>query len=244
MVKAASMTITAKESLLEMGEFTINCATAGQGKHLILLHGGDTRESWMTWESFLPLANWYSLIMPDLIGFGKSSRPNETPAYTVQARIVAEMMDRLSVPTGVLVGSTWGGQVALQFAIDQPERVEGIVLISSTYDKSQLPRLRKVRRPTLILWAEDNMVAQLKAGYLLRDAIGTTRLEVLEPVAKDPAQDFTIAHHLERYKSEVLIQKIRNFLDAPQNVVREPPEMEPELRGMALKAEKKEDDER
>lgn len=238
------MTITAKENVLEMGEFTINCATAGQGKHLILLHGGDTRESWRTWESFLSLAKWYSLIMPDLVGFGKSSRPNETPSYTVQARIVAEMMDRLSVPTAVLVGSTWGGQVALQVAIEQPERVEGVVLISSTYDKSQLPRLRKVRRPTLILWAEDNMVAQLKAGYLLRDAIGTSRLEVLEPVAKDPAQDFTIAHHLERYKSEVLIQKIKNFLDAPQNVVREPPEMEPELRGMALKAEKKEDDER
>ncbi len=238
------MTITAKESLLDMGEFTMNCATTGQGKYLILLHGGDTRESWRTWESFLPLAKWYSLIMPDLVGFGKSSRPKETPAYTVQARIVAEMMDRLSVPTAVLIGSTWGGQVALQIAIEQPGRVEGVVLISGTYDKSQLPRLRKVRRPTLILWAEDNMVAQLKAGYLLRDAIGTSRLEVLEPVAKDPAQDFTIAHHLERYKSEVLIQKIRKFLDAPQSVVREPPEMEPELRGMALKVEEKEDDER
>lgn len=236
------MTITAKENILEMGEFRINCATAGQGKHLILLHGGDTRESWRTWESFLSLGEWYSLVMPDLVGFGKSSRPNETPAYTVQARIVAEMMDRLSLQTAVLIGSTWGGQVALQVAIEQPERVEGVVLISSTYDKSQLPRLRKVRRPTLILWAEDNMVAQLKAGYLLRDAIGTSRLEVLEPVAKDPAQEFTIAHHLERYKSEVLIQKIRKFLGAPQNVVREPPEMEPELRGMALKAEKKEDD--
>ena len=83
------MTSTAKESLLEMGEFMINCATAGEGKYLIFLHGGDTRESWRTWESFLPLAKWYSLIMPDLVGFGKSSRPKETPAYTAQARIVA-----------------------------------------------------------------------------------------------------------------------------------------------------------
>ncbi len=238
------MTITAKEKTLEMGEFKINYATDGEGRHLILLHGSDPRESWRTWESFLPLAKSYSLIMPDLIGFGKSSRPNETPAYTVQARIVAEMMDRLSVQTAVLIGSTWGGQVALQIAMDRPERVEAAVLISSTYDKSQLPRLRKVRRPTLILWAEDNMVAQLKAAYLLRDAIGTSRLEVLEPAAKDPAHEFTIAHHLEKFKSEVLIQKIRKFLDAPQNVVREPPEMEPELRGMALKAEKKENDER
>ena len=40
--------------------------------------------------------------------------------------------------------------------------------------------LRKLRRPTLIIFAEDDMVTQLKAGYLLRDAIGTSRLEVLD----------------------------------------------------------------
>ncbi len=238
------MKITAKEGLLELGEFTINCATAGKGKRILLLHGGDSRESWRIWEPFLPLAEQNELIMPDLVGFGKSSRPAETPAYTVQARVIAELMDRLSVESAVFVGSTWGGQVALQVAIERPARVEGLVLISSTYDKPQLPKLRKVKRPTLILWAEDNMVAQLKAGYLLRDAIGTSRLEVLEPVAKDPAKDFTIAHHLERYKSEALLQKIRKFLDAPESAVREPPELEAELRGMALKRGKEEDDAR
>jgi pimeloyl-ACP methyl ester carboxylesterase len=238
------MAIAPKESLLEMGEFRINYATAGKGKYVILLHGSDTREGWRIWQPFLPLAERHTLIMPDLVGFGKSSKPLEIPDYKVQARIVAEMMDRLSVQRAALVGSTWGGQVALQVAIEQPERVESLVLISSTYDKPQLPRLRKVRRPALILWAEDNMVAQLKAGYLLRDAIGTSRLEVLAPVAKDPAHDFTIAHQLERYRSEVLIEKMRDFLEASEGMVREPPDMEPELRGLALKAEKDGDDER
>lgn len=234
------MAVAAKESLIGIGEFKVNYATAGKGSHVLMLHGGDLRENWRIWEPLLPLGENYTLVMPDLIGFGKSSRPTETPSYPVQARMIAELMERLSVQRAVLIGSTWGGQVALQVAIERPEMVEGLVLISSTYDKPQLLKLRKVRRPALILWAEDNMVAQLKAGYLLRDAIWTSRLEILDPVAKDPGRDFTIAHHIERYRSDVVIQKIKKFLESPQSMVREPPELEPELKGMAMKPDETE----
>ena len=93
--------------------------------------------------------------------------------------------------------------MALEFAINWPERVASMVLISSTFDKSQLLRLKKVGRPTLIIWAEDDLVAQVKAGYVLRDAIRTAKIQVLDPVAKNPQFDFTIAHKLERYRKDV-----------------------------------------
>ena len=85
------------------------------------------------------------------------------------------------------MGSGWGGQVALEFALDWPDTVKSLVLMASSYDKEQLPRLQKLRKPTLIIYAEDDMVTQLKAGYLLRDAIGTSRLEILGTVAQRPA---------------------------------------------------------
>jgi len=144
-------------------------------------------------------------------------------------------MERLGIQKAFFAGTSWGGQVALELALEWPERVEGLILISSTYDKFQIPRLKNLHKPTLIIWAEDDQIALLKGGYLLRDAIRTARLEVLPPVAKDPHLDFTISHKLERYRQDAVLSTIRDFLSAPSEKISEPPDMEPELRGVAMK---------
>jgi pimeloyl-ACP methyl ester carboxylesterase len=223
---------------IELGEYRVNYAVEGKGPFMLMLHGADKREDWTVWTPLMELSKEYTLVIPDLIGFGRSSKPAETPAYGEQARVLHEMMDKLSIPKAVLVGTSWGGQVALEFAINWPDRVDSMVLISSTYDKSQLLRLGKARRPSLIIWAEDDLVAQVKAGYALRDAIKTAKIQVLDPVAKNPHFDFTIAHKLERYRKDIILSMIRDFLSDPQGKIAEPPELEPELKGMAMKEDK------
>jgi pimeloyl-ACP methyl ester carboxylesterase len=208
---------------------------------MIMLHGSDKREDWKVWEPLMALSKDFSLVIPDLVGFGRSTIPVETPDYKVQARVLHEMMERLGIQKAILVGTSWGGQVALEVAINWPQSVDSLVLISSTYDKPQLLRLKKMKRPTLIIWAEDNLVAQLKAGYLLRDSIMTSRIEVLGAVAKNPNYDFTIAHKLERYKKDVIISLVRDFLSSPSEKIAEPPELEPELKGLAMKEQKEEE---
>jgi len=226
-----------REESIAVGEFVINCATVGKGEKLVLLHGSDHRESWRAWEPMLPLGDAYGLIMPDLVGYGKSTAPVETPDYRVQARVVREMLEKLSVERASLMGASWGGQVAIEVALESPDSVQSLVLIASSYDKEQLRRLQKLMKPTLIVYAEDDMVTQLKAGYLLRDAIGTSRLEILEPVARDPAHDFLVSHKLERFRAPQLLQLVRLFLSKPEEMVAEPPEMENELRGRELRKE-------
>jgi pimeloyl-ACP methyl ester carboxylesterase len=225
---------------VELGEYRINYACEGSGPTMIMLHGSDKREEWRVWEPLLELSRDYSLVIPDLVGFGGSTIPIETPDYKAQARVLHEMMERLGVQKAILVGTSWGGQVALEVAMSWPQSVEDLILISSTYDKSQLLRLGGMRRPTMIIWAEDDRVAPLKAGYLLRDSIGTSRLEVLGAVAKNPHYDFTIAHKLQRYKKEAILSLIRDFLTSPLQKIAEPPALEPELKGRARKDEKEE----
>jgi pimeloyl-ACP methyl ester carboxylesterase len=231
------MRASATVKTVELGEYRVNYATEGSGPAMIMLHGSDKREDWKVWEPLMELSKKYSLIVPDLVGFGGSTMPEETPDYKVQARILHEMMERLGVPKAVLVGTSWGGQVALEVAISWPQSVESLILISSTYDKTQLSRLSGMKRPTLIIWAEDNLVAQLKAGYLLRDSIGTSRLEVLGAVAKNPNYDFTIAHKLERYKKDVVMALILDFLASPSGKIAKPPDLENELKGLATREE-------
>jgi len=224
-----------EERRVDVGEYKVNVASTGSGPTVVMLHGEDNRPSWRDWEGFLGLADSYRVIIPDLVGFGGSSHPGETPDYRAQARVVHELLDVLKVDKATLAGYSWGGQVALEVAIDWPERVEGMILVASTYDKSQLPKLSKIGRPSLVVWAEDDLVTQLKAGYLLRDAIRTSRLEVLAPVAKDPKFDFTIAHRLLVSRREELLRLFRSFLASPASATAEPPELEKELRGMAMK---------
>ncbi|MDG6915535.1 MAG: alpha/beta fold hydrolase [Nitrososphaerota archaeon] len=225
------------ERKVDVGEYKVNVATAGRGPTIVMLHGEGRRTSWRDWEGFLGLADSYRLVIPDLVGFGGSSRLDQVPDYKAEARVVHELLEVMKVEKATLAGHSWGGQVALEVALGWPQAVENLLLVASAYDKSQLHRLSALKKPSLIVWAEDDLVTQLKAGYLLRDAIGTSRLEVLPPVAKDPRHDFTHAHALLTSRRDDLVAMFRAFLAAPSASVSEPPAIEKELRGMALKQE-------
>ena len=225
------------EKEVTVGEFTVNFASAGSGEPMLLLHGSEPGESWRVWEPLLALGDSYRLLAPDLLGFGRSTRPTETPDHAAQAHMLRDFVDKLGITRLSLMGSGWGGQIAMEFALEWPESVISLVLIASAYDKEQLPRLRKLRKPTLIIYAEDDMVTQLKAGYVLRDAVGTSRLEVLDTVSRDPKQDFRMSHRLQKFRAPQVLQLTRLFLSNPGAMVAEPPETENELRGMAMKRE-------
>ena len=225
------------EKQVEVGEFIMNYATAGNGEPLLLLHGSEPGENWHVWEPLASLADTYGIVAPDLLGHGRSSRPSETPDYRTQAQALADLTEKLGIKSLSVVGGGWGGQVALELAMARRGTVRSLVLLASTYDKDQLRRLETLRRPTLIIYAEDDMVTQLKAGYLLRDAIGTSRLEVLDPVARDPRYDFRMSHRLQKFRAPKVLQLIRSFLSRPDEMVAEPPELENELRGMELRRE-------
>jgi pimeloyl-ACP methyl ester carboxylesterase len=229
------------ERQMAVGEFTVNYATGGSGEPLLMLHGSEPQESWRVWEPLLALGDSRRLILPDLLGHGRSTRPTETPDFRAQAQMLKDFTDKLGVHQMSLMGGGWGGQVALEFALDWPDSVTAIILVASSYDKDQLPRLQKLRKPTLIIYAEDDLVTQLKAGYLLRDAIGTSRLEVLDTVARDPRYDFRVSHRLQSFRAPQVLQLARSFLANPAGMTAEPPGMENELRGRALRKEDEKD---
>ena len=80
------------------------------------------------------IAESRSLIMPDMLGTGFSQRVTEpTAAYTVQGRVahLAQLLDALGVAQVDVIGSSYGGGLATQFALDYPQRVRRLVLIDA-----------------------------------------------------------------------------------------------------------------
>lgn len=106
----------------------------GGGPVLICIHGGGPgASSWSNFQSNIAaFAKDYRVILLDLPRFGKSAKiPIEGPQLTVMASILRDFVDVLGVDKVRIVGNSYGGQVAIKFAIDYPDRILGMVVIGS-----------------------------------------------------------------------------------------------------------------
>jgi len=103
-----------------------------QGAPILFLHGfnqGAGIEASLLADAFDPSRAW---IIPDFLGFGFSQRATQpTPDYTIrgQARLMRDLLDELGVQQADVMGVSYGGAVAAQFALDYPDRVRKLVLI-------------------------------------------------------------------------------------------------------------------
>jgi len=102
----------------------------GTGMPLILIHGFTS--STYSWKDvFEPLAKSYRVIAVDLKGSGFSAKPDGDYTRRAQAILVAHLLDYLKIEKAWLVGNSMGGEVSLNFALQNPQRVAGLVLIDS-----------------------------------------------------------------------------------------------------------------
>ncbi len=126
--------------IFDTGAARIYARIGGSGPPLVLLHGYP--QSHVCWHRIAPkLAEHFTLILPDLRGYGESSCPADEPghfAYSKRAMAVdvIAMMDELEHETFRLVGHDRGARVAYRLALDFPDRLDrlGILDIVPTYD--------------------------------------------------------------------------------------------------------------
>jgi pimeloyl-ACP methyl ester carboxylesterase len=127
---------------IEVSGATLMVESAGNGYPLVLLHGfGDDRHSW---ESLVAaMAGERQVIRYDLRGFGQSSISARLPYR--HAGDLRAVLDTLELNECDLLGISLGGSIALNFALDCPERVRRLVLINPAltgWDWSESWRLR------------------------------------------------------------------------------------------------------
>lgn len=102
----------------------------GWGPALVLLHGmfGDYTD----WETVLePLSQNFRVIAPDLPGFGASDKPDVSYGSEFFVEWMHEFLGALGVSNPVLVGNSFGGELAILYALAHPQNVAGLVLASS-----------------------------------------------------------------------------------------------------------------
>jgi len=109
---------------------------------IICLHGEPT---WgYIYRNFIPqLSDKYRIIVPDMMGFGKSETP-QNKEYTLKTHVenLGNLIKYLDLKSITFVGQDWGGPITGAYAIRNLDRVKGFILINTLfgYSKEERPK--------------------------------------------------------------------------------------------------------
>jgi len=135
----------------------------GEGMPIVLLHGAYYTID-MNWGRLIPeLSKTRKVIAIEMQGHGHTPFSDRKLSRTTLASDVESVMDYLKIDSADVVGYSFGGSVAYQFAIQSPKRLRKLVIISAAYKSGGwLPEVTKAfknMKPELF----DN--SPLKAAY-------------------------------------------------------------------------------
>jgi pimeloyl-ACP methyl ester carboxylesterase len=109
----------------------LHYVSEGSGRPVVFIPGGYGKIQDFTLSPlFDPVAAKYQAVFLDRPGLGYSERPTyEDATPSVQVRLIHGALQQLNIEKPVLVGQSWGGIIALQYALDYPDDLAGIVLL-------------------------------------------------------------------------------------------------------------------
>ncbi len=179
---------------VEVGGTRLHVLERGHGPALVLLHGnGSLIQDWLVSGLIERAATTHRVIAFDRPGFGHSERPRSriwTPA--MQAGLIRGALHSLGVETATILGHSWGTQVAIALALQDPGRVRSLVLESGYYFPS--PRIDGMLFTPQALPGLGDLISHTVApvaGRLLWPRI-LARLFGPSPVPERFARDFPV----------------------------------------------------
>ena len=144
----------------------LHVAQAGHGPPLVLLHGWP--QHWWSWRHLIPaLAQRYTVIAPDLRGWGWSQAPPGDYAKSDFAADIVALLDHEGIDRARVMGHDWGGYTAFLLALDHPERVQRMVALDIVPPWPSRPGLRQLGLP-LFLSYQFVLASPLGAHVLTR----------------------------------------------------------------------------
>jgi haloalkane dehalogenase len=103
---------------------------SGSGTATVLLHGNPGSSH--VWRKVLPgIGDGWWLLAPDLIGMGRSGKPDIAYSFADHARYLDAWFDAVGLERVVLVGHDWGGALAFDWAARHPQRVLGVAFLEA-----------------------------------------------------------------------------------------------------------------
>ncbi len=146
----------------------INYNTAGKGKTIVFLHG--FIESAAMWEETMNrLSHKYHCIAIDLLGHGKTECIGYIHTMEDMAHAVKAVLDHLKVTSGVFVGHSMGGYVALACIDLFPTIVSGLVMLNSTSYPDSTEKKQNRKRAITLVKSNPNSYTSMVISFLFAE---------------------------------------------------------------------------
>ncbi len=172
-----------RHSQLPVNGITINLRHGGKGPPLLLLHGFP--QTHVIWHKIADrLAERFTLVMPDLRGYGDSSRPpgdadHANYSKRVMAQDMVELMRALGFPSFQVCAHDRGARVAHRLALDHPQAVEKLMILDISPTRTMYEHTDKAFATSYFHWFFMIQPAPLpetlignSAAFLLKATLG------------------------------------------------------------------------
>jgi len=174
---------------------------------LFLLNGGPGLPCDYLRDPLIPLADaGYRVVTYDQLGAGASDRPTDPNLWTIgrYAREVETVLRALDLPAVHLLGQSWGGWLAIEYALTYPKSVKTLVLSNTCGDMphlvSELDRLRAALGPETVAMMQRHEVEgtydhpEYRAAITLLNYRHVHRLDVIPPSLKASLDGWNIGN--------------------------------------------------
>jgi pimeloyl-ACP methyl ester carboxylesterase len=176
----------------------------GSGEPLVLIHGGlttiDEMQGWIQ-----PLAKTRQVIAVEVQGHGRTADTDRPMTWTTMGDDIAALLVHLKIPKADLVGHSFGGASAIRAAIQHPEKVRRLVVISSPHTRSAwYPETQKGMSQVSAAMAENMM--QTPTGKLSKEWPEPQRFpQFLDKFGKMMGEDYDWSADIAKLPMPVLL---------------------------------------
>ena len=157
-VPAGRVQAQAQSGSVQSGGATIAYRVQGHGPAMMLIHGYPLSGELFA-RNRAQLARRYTVVTPDLRGFGSSTTPDTKGGVELYAKDMLAVMDHLNIKKAIIGGMSMGGPVVLEMYREAPTRFRGMMLIDST--TSPANDVEKAQWPGFGKQAQDKGVASM-----------------------------------------------------------------------------------
>jgi len=193
---------------------------------LICIHGfGSKKETWIA--QIGDLSKFYKVIIFDLRGAGKSSRPDK-PAYTMEmfADDIKGLMDFLNIEKAHIMGRSMGGMIAQNFVLKYPEKVNKLILINTSagmrnkesiemFKRAQIERYKLIQSdPEKVFWRDTRLGFHMKFRKQMeadpkKKFYGIWSVEdLIEYIKTNPSRPIDIENQAQAIKSHNTFERL------------------------------------
>jgi proline iminopeptidase len=167
---AAGPVYPVQEQFIDANGVLIYAKTLGEGKPLVIVHGGPGASHDYFLPYLLPLARHHRLVFIDERGSGKSEKLADPAGYTVEAMVEDVEAVRVALNLGKidLLGHSYGGVLAQAYALKYQANLSHLVLAStfhSTSAMNEVFRKMKAKMPEELRARIDKMEAEGLYGH-------------------------------------------------------------------------------